>query len=171
MGCDAHMYVEYKRKKSERDYWFSFGKRINPGRNYWLFGLMSKGVRSEFPKSLEAKGMPDNAAYESRGDNQLYIVDENPNDTEGWCTMEQAKQWETYGCKFVNNTKGNPTWITHPDWHSHTWLTTEEFKKVIDSYNSMDNSHSGCEYEVLLSAMQKLEEFDNEVRVVVWFDN
>jgi len=45
MGCDIHLYIEYKSKKTEFDGydsgWQSFGKSINPGRNYAMFGLMA----------------------------------------------------------------------------------------------------------------------------------
>jgi len=117
MGCDVHMYVEYKSKKSESDYWRGFGNRINPGRNYWMFGLMSKGVRCEFKNSFMPKGMPDNAGYCSENDNQLYISETGEED--GCCTLENAKRWEQNGCKIIY-CNDKPTWVTHPDWHSHT---------------------------------------------------
>ena len=45
MGCDIHLYIEYKSKKTEfdgYDYgWQSFGGRINHGRNYAMFSLMA----------------------------------------------------------------------------------------------------------------------------------
>ena len=46
MGCDIHLYIEYKNKKvafdGYKDSWHSFGKQINPGRNYAMFALMAK---------------------------------------------------------------------------------------------------------------------------------
>ena len=45
MGCDIHLYIEYKNKKvafdGYKDNWHSFGQRINPGRNYAMFALMA----------------------------------------------------------------------------------------------------------------------------------
>lgn len=46
MGCDIHAYVEYKKADNNGD-WISFGGRINPGRNYSLFGRMAEGVRTD----------------------------------------------------------------------------------------------------------------------------
>jgi hypothetical protein len=168
MGCDIHMYIEYKRKNTTTNNWNNFGSKINPGRNYWMFGLMSKGVRCEFEESFEAKGMPEDAGYYTRDDNQLYITDTG--NEEDCCTIEKAKQWESYGGK-ITYEKDIPKWVTHPDWHSHTWLTIEEYERVIDSYNKKAGAEPEPEYEAVLAAMKKLAELGNDVRIVLWFDN
>ena len=68
MGCDIHLYIEYKNKMVEFDgykySWHDFGKCINPGRNYVLFALMA-GVRNygnELPVIVPRRGMPEDAA-------------------------------------------------------------------------------------------------------------
>lgn len=167
MGCDAHMYVEYKNKKRTDNYWSGFGGRINPGRNYKLFGLISKGVRCEFEESFEAKGMPTDAGFEANGDNRLYITSDG--NGEGETTLEKAKSWESNGCEIIYLNE-KPTWVTHPDWHSHTWLTVDEFEQAISNYKATE-TYNIPEYEALLAAMKKLAEYDNDVRVIVWFDN
>jgi len=170
MGCDIHMYVEYKSKESKRDYWNGFGGRINPGRNYWMFGLISKGVRRyENDDSIEAKGIPENLSWETQSDATLYISEDYP-DEERNCSLENAKKWEGQGCK-ITYRDGKPVYVEHPDHHSHTWLNVEEFKKVLELFNNEKDSTPNPEYEALLASMQKLSEYDNEVRVVVWFDN
>lgn len=143
MGCDTHMYIEYRRKDNENKTWQNFGGRINPGRNYLIFGIISEGVRCETTFNFPPKGMPDDAAYASRNDNQLYI-----SETEG----------------------GKPTWVTHPDWHSHSWLTTQEFEKAMEFYREKGN-WTEPEYEALLASMKRFEELGFESRVVFWFDN
>jgi len=81
MGCDIHLYIEYKSKKTEFDGynpgWQSFGGSINPGRNYAMFGLMAN-VRNcysdgKLPVLVEPRGMPDDAAYSTAGDTRIYI--------------------------------------------------------------------------------------------------
>jgi hypothetical protein len=44
MGCDIHAYVESKKPDSKT--WWGFGGRINPGRNYRMFGKLA-GVRCD----------------------------------------------------------------------------------------------------------------------------
>lgn len=171
MGCDIHMYVEYKRKDNEKDYWMNFGERINPGRNYFMFGILSNGVRSNPEFSFDPKGMPeyDSLGYSSRSDALIYITDEE-DDNENHTTLKQALKWQEYGHKIINGRDGKPTWIEHPDWHSHSWLTTEEFEKAMDYYRSQ-STYQQPEYEAVLSAMKKFEELGFDSRIVFWFDN
>jgi hypothetical protein len=67
MGCDIHLYIEYKNKKVEfdgyKDNWHDFGKCINPGRNYALFALMAdvRNYDGQLPVIVNPRGMPDDA--------------------------------------------------------------------------------------------------------------
>lgn len=169
MGCDIHMYVEYKRKDS--DYFSDFGGRINPGRNYWMFGILA-GVRSDANNLFPPKGIPDDLAYASRND-YLEYISENANDDNDFVTLETAQKYETYGKKIINNREGKPTWVEHPDWHTPTWLTVDEYEKCMEEYNANDTAikYREPEYEAVLAAMKKLSEFGGEVRIVFWFDN
>jgi hypothetical protein len=192
MGCDIHMYLEYtdketleKSKEGKKNgngelikpYWRDFGGRINPGRNYWMFGFLSKGVRSDFSNGIPAKGLPpfDELAYQSRNDSTCYIT-ENPGDNGDSVTLETALKWAEGGYrKIINNRDGKPTWVEHPDWHSHTWLTTEEYKSAINKYKKyckkdgeVDNP---IEYMALLSAMKTFDKNGYVSRLVIWFDN
>lgn len=191
MGCDIHMYLEYTDKKTldrvakgetksvfkgEKPYWGSFGGRINPGRNYWMFGFISKGVRSFFDNGLPAKGLPpfDELGYHSRNDSVCYISetlgDENS------VTLETALRWAEGGrLKIINDQSGKPRWVEHPDWHSHTWLTTSEFESAIKKYKAYckktDENDTPIEYLALLSAMKTFDKNGYVSRLVVWFDN
>lgn len=192
MGCDIHVYLEYTNKEElekyqrgeKRDihgnpvkpYWRDFGGRINPGRNYWMFGFLSKGVRGNFSDGLPAKGLPefDERGYHSRNDSVCYISDKESSDGES-VTLETAMKWAEYGSKLYNNSNGQPQWVDHPDWHSHTWLTTEEYERAINTYKEycklageIDNP---IEYVALLSAMKTFDENGYVARLVIWFDN
>lgn len=206
MGCDIHMYIEYRNKmvldNGQMPTWQNFGGRINPGRNYALFALLA-GVRNynNLPVAFPVRGMPDDAGYASRTDNQIYISEEKF-DGEHSVTMERAKGWvESNSSKFINNKNGEPTWVTNPDWHSHSWLTTTEFESVFNSYidlesgwhkervdthkaflqnnNTTVNSWDSYtpkmniepEYQAILSSMKCLENLGYEARIVFWFDN
>lgn len=172
MGCDAHMYVEYRKKTFRENYWSNVGGRINPGRNYWMFGLIAD-VRCDLPENLQPKGLPDNLGWMSKQDAFIWISDVyGDDDDSSYCTLEKAQQWAKYGNKIIYNDQGEAKRVEHPDWHSHTWLTTDEFKSVIDIYNQKDQGkNKEVEYEAILALMESLESNECEVRLVIWFDN
>lgn len=170
MGCDIHCYIEYRNKSGGGDpcRWDGFGGRINPGRNYPLFSLLA-GVRSdEGDKPLiEPRGMPEDAAYESRNDNQLYIS-ETPSDE--YVTAEKAAYYVAEcGCRYVNSGDGKPAWVTHPDWHTHSWCSSAELEAALsDKRNCWGGDQ---EYNAVLAAMRSFESAGFEARLVFWFDN
>lgn len=206
MGADIHMYFEYtdketleKEKNGDingrgepiRAYWQDLGGRINPGRNYWMFGILSKGVRSDFDDGFEPKGIPDfhSLGYESRNDYTMYISDKEDNDEGRYTTLEKAIKWASseYYCStlyYRNPTDDKPTWVSNPDWHSASWLTTEEYEKAIQiykdkcrerhqeepEYNPIEDAILP-EYEAMLAATKSLESNGKVCRVVFWFDN
>ena len=207
MGCDIHLYIEYKSKKTEFDGydsgWQSFGGRINPGRNYAMFGLMAN-VRNcysdgKLPVLVEPRGMPDDVSYTTMNDNRIYISDDEGED---YVSMETAKRWVKSGSsKFINNKDGNPTWVTQPDWHSHSWLTTSEFESILNKYLELETGwhkerveehnkmverqniqpdswayappsiNDEPEYQVVLASLKRFEELGYDARIVFWFDN
>ena len=207
MGCDIHLYIEYKSKKTEFDGydsgWQSFGKSINPGRNYAMFGLMAN-VRNcysdgKLPVLVEPRSMPEDAGYTATDDNRIYISETK---SEDYVSMETAKRWvESGSSKFINDNDGNPTWVTQPDWHSHSWLTTSEFENVLNKYLELEagwhkvrvEEHNKMvereniqpdswaydppsindepEYQVVLASLKRFEELGYDARVVFWFDN
>ena len=207
MGCDIHLYIEYKSKKPQYDgresTWHSFGKSINPGRNYAMFGLMAN-VRNcysdgKLPVLVEPRGMPEDAGYTATDDNRIYISE---TESEDYVSMETAKRWVNSGSsKFINDNDGNPTWVTQPDWHSHSWLTTSEFESVLNKYLELETGwhkvrveehnkmvereniqpdswayappsiNDEPEYQVVLASLKRFEELGYDARVVFWFDN
>jgi len=50
-------------------------------------------------------------------------------------------------------------------------LTVSEYGKVLKYYYEIPGANIEPEYEALLAAMKKLASFNNDVRVVIWFDN
>jgi len=190
MGADIHMFVEYRNKKRAQEdktggrkpYWYSYGNHTNPGRNYTLFGILA-GVRGKYGDSFEPKGKLDREemGWSSRDANWLYIS-ENEKETNwegGMTALETAKKWEGYGCKIENDQNGVPSWVEHPEWHSHSWMSIEELEEAFKRYKvhatldwGEDVTKPPVEYQALLASMKALEDDgENEVRVVFWFDN
>ena len=165
MGCDIHCYIEYKDGDSFND----FGGRINPGRNYEMFELMA-GVRGEVANALiEPRGMPQDAGSSARYDNTHFIYKGATDDHS--IEPEKAEKWVKDGiAEYIYDNQGKPTWVTNPDWHSHSWLTTAEFAKVLRSYKAKA-PYSVVEYEAILAAMQSFEDAGFSARLVFWFDN
>ena len=203
MGCDIHLYIEYKSKDGYDPAWQGFGGNINPGRNYAMFALMAD-VRNcysdgKLPVLVERRGMPDDAGYTATDDNRIYISETK---SEDYVSMETAKRWVKSGSsKFINDKDGNPIWVTNPDAHSHSWLTTSEFESVINKYLELEagwhkvrvEEHNKMvkeeniqpdswaydppsmvdepEYQVVLASLKRFEELGYDARIVFWFDN
>lgn len=165
MGCDIHTYVEYGKKDEEgKIRWRNFGGRVNPGRNYFLFGTLCKGVRSDLEHGFSQRGLPEDMAYASKNDSRLFISE---HEGDGNCTLERAMTWESHGCKITNNEFAEPVFVEHPDWHSHSWLSYEEFDKALALYyEKAELKFKEPEYEALLASMKKFIELGFECRIV-----
>lgn len=170
MGCDIHMYIQYRDKESintKYSHWRDFGGRLNPGRNYTMFSTLAMGVRGEAVKGFEPKGVPDfGLSWGIESELTLFITSDGQED--GCCTLENAKRWGG----IINDSEGNPSRVRQPDWHTHSWLTTKELAQAYKWYKKESEYDVGLEYRVLLKIMKELEDKGkNEVIVVFWFDN
>jgi len=184
MGCDIHMFIQYKDKESTSDWWRDFSGNINLGRNYTMFGFLA-GVRREAPGGFSPKGLPEHSlSFRAHEEYFISIYEkENPTDpdsryTDGeWeISLEQAHRYERYGCKIVER-DGKPFEISNPDYHSATWLTAKELGDAYRKYNAYCRKVDGwskipSEYKTVLQMMKTLEDGgNNNVEVVFWFDN
>lgn len=170
MGADIHMYLEY-RPKVKKDDWdkkwhnFTYGQ-VGASRNYGMFEILA-GVRGSFAL-FQPKGMVKDPASTTFDENTLYISKDG--DTEGTTTLERAQQWVAHGCEIIKDKEGKPWRVTHPDWHSHSWLTSTEYSKALREYKKR-YEHNPIEYTVLLALMRHYERNGFETRLVFWFDN
>lgn len=147
MGCDIHAYVDYETAKEpefqDRRWVHSLGS-FSVGRDYLLFGIMA-GVRHEEAKLFDPKGLPDELSYVTNDEATLFVVDDE-RDAEGCCHRRNADRWHErhqeqkrrWGDRagvggYVDEGK---TRVYHPDWHSHSWLTADELRQVIEKYAS-----------------------------------
>lgn len=81
MGCDIHQYAERRvdgrwvaeqaatygnQAEADEEPWYSMTNSGDSDRNYWLFGVLSEGVRKSWAPGIafEAKGEPDDASPE-----------------------------------------------------------------------------------------------------------
>lgn len=163
MGCDIHMYVEYQR--GGRTDWSNWGARINPGRDYELFGKLA-GVRRKAAPLVPLRGIPSDISFMTDWDWWLWISEKNP-EHEEFCTLAKAIEWKEHGCR-IEERDGKPYRVEHPDWHDASWVTPSELGNALEAPAEWSHDDS---YWALLAAMFCLEQRGNKVRVVFWFDN
>lgn len=166
MGCDIHVYPEYAgfEKDGGGTHWSPLASECHPGRDYDLFSKLAGLRGDEGNQMIPTRGMPDDAAYESKSANELYIVD-GPTDNEGYCTREQAESWIEHGSQYTDERK---LFVTHPDHHSHSWCTAAEFRAVLEAPRkwAIDEPYWG-----LLAMLEEIERRGKATRLVFWFDN
>jgi hypothetical protein len=191
MGCDIHCYIEYRHAKDGGS-WRPFGGRINPGRNYAVFELLA-GVRGDETRAISApRGLPDDVSYMAKDDNWLWIAygGERGDD---YVSPETAERYVSHGCRYrgevhpYRSTRtdadgavavltmnaefvGKPQYVSHPDWHSHSWVAPDEWERaILEARGGWWPADPA--YRAMLAAMRSLEKDGHAVRVVFWFDN
>lgn len=184
MGCDIHVFIEYRNNPEDRDdtfnEWRNFGQEFSPGRDYTMFSILAK-VRGNFPKSFDRKGMVD---FDTMGwrtkESALMRISEHKGEDEGYSVpIEVATKYnKRYGSKLYRGKNYNGfSHVDHPDNHSFSWLTTSEYEQALDYYRELSteyhwNDTYGVQYEALLSVMKTLEKNGEYIaRIVFWFDN
>lgn len=179
MGCDIHCYVEYRNPPNpatpdEQSYWGGF-PRINPGRDYQLFGYIA-GVRGEGPALVELRGLPPGAGSYHRQSDYWRIVDDTLADHDGFVTRKSAESWVASGCSVWEDDTHKR--VSDPDIHSHTWLTPAEFEAAVNMPmpplkigGRVFPYERSVEYHGLVALMKAIEARGKEVRIVIWFDN
>lgn len=155
MGCDIHPHIEYK--DSGNDYYELFASP-NWEQSYLLFALLSD-VRIELVK--EQTGLEISALYSPRG-----IPTDISDETR--CGDDGCDRW-------CESTK---TWELDTEFHSGSWLNTDELRVVIKKYlailGDLMKGHEGqygIEQCVDLHATLKAMEVLPNARLVFWFDN
>jgi hypothetical protein len=99
VGADIHCYIEHARPRDDL-YWMTFGSRINPGRDYRMFGILA-GVRSDDEPMFPVRGLPEKHSLTVLWDNQYYVTDDGAEDSET-VTRAKAEGWVE---------KGYSTWV------------------------------------------------------------
>lgn len=184
MGCDIHCYKEKHvgEKWLTADEWeaYDYGgeekgvtvpweKRFTV-RNYQLFGLLSKGVRSEHKFSFEPRGLPFNACAEvvaeakswgrdGHGHNYLYLHELK----DMLAHLEQTTiaitgMKDKAGLKALRDSTASGTpdwsllfpycgWTTDPDYEKFqvdvpaSFYVCGDLKKIIDSFDGVDGDN------------------------------
>lgn len=185
MGCDIHTFIEYSDFiHSDHDhiapelrgtpYWRCLGGRFNPGRNYGMFGILA-GVRTTDHQLFKQRGLPEGKlSWEVEDYMRIRIADEGEEPTEGEVSLATAQNW-TQGrySETVTELDGKPRWVTNPDLHSSSWLTSAELRQVIARY-CFETSYGTYDvgWDAILAAMEAIEARPGcQARLIFCFDN
>jgi hypothetical protein len=139
---------------------------MNPGRDYGVFESLA-GVRGESKNSVSPpRGYPEDASYAAQEDYWVYLGPE----TSEWANRDKAEGWVVRGeSRWRDESK---RWVSHPDYHSHSWLTLAEFRKALNACSELEQFYKpDAEYWAVIAAMEELEKRGKQTRIVFWFDN
>lgn len=169
MGCDIHLFIEYRSKHNGR--WRNFGDEFRLNRNYLAFSLMA-GIRNNTGKKLavvEPRGLPEDIDWRTQDANSHFVCSSGDENT---VELKIAESWIANGMsKWTNENKNR---VTDPDNHTHSWLTPKEYATVIMKMKlSTDPNgwHLEADYETVKVVLKHLEKSAGMSRVVFWFDN
>ncbi len=192
MGCDIHLYIEYKRPQENKESYDSFGSSIYMGRNYHLFGLLARGVRYSSDKSFEPRGLPPikELSIDVRERAFVHVVHEDDpfydkdimSASDDCITAEQAlKFYQNKRDALVYSDSGKLVLAYAPYTHSHSWLTPDEFRKCCSNYlieceDFSDELHADkpelqLEWSAVLNTLDFFIKKGCDARIVFWFDN
>lgn len=171
MGCDIHAYLEYSNNGKN---WVSLTDGAGM-RNYTMFEIMA-GVRGDSLTAFKPKGLPEgNLSWTAERAYWLNVApDSNPDYAEwdGWTSKENAHRWVEEGRSSPEFKDGVLDRVTHPDLHSHSWLTSAELSLCIEKYkSSYPEFRPPHDFVAMLGAMQAIEANGGHSRLVFWFDN
>ena len=201
MGTDIHAFIEIDYSKEGKSfetegqvYAFNCGE-LNIPRDYDLFNALSDGRNYHFEEEeieqhclYPSRGLPKyySGAVESR---YFHLVDDRESEFDkplelypslSIITTKKADQWLQEGCSFLGDSQetsrdGKQAFlqrVSHPNWHSCSWLTLEEIYKSLKHYE-LDIPELHFEFRLVLNIMKEIEQEygDGHTRLVFWFDN
>jgi len=155
MGCDIHGWVEVK--KDYLDWWIGIIK-IDwiADRNYTMFACLANVRNYDNVKPIsEPKGIPKDVSDEAKEDIEGWGVDGH---SHTWLTWKEIKEYDWYNNKYYE--------------HRVIEFTKDGIKKVKPEWKSMKEAISSG-WQLLFDLMERLakEYGDENVRLVIWFDN
>lgn len=173
MGCDIHPHIEYAEYENNdgAPIWWHFSDFFFL-RDYGLFAQMA-GVRDYNGVSpvVAPRGVPVDMSHETMSHFTL-LISERYGDESGYATRADAVRWVSQGAStWVTAPDVEYPRITHPDWHTPSWLSTEEFAQAIERTEKQRGGKVRANAHAALAAMQAFENNGLKARIVFWFDN
>lgn len=178
MGCDIHGFVEYASfiNKDGEPYWDCIMSNVGH-RDYDFFSVLADCGRGSHEPLFPNRGLPEGALSHTVSSYFWLRVIDDPKlvEEEGFCSEEQAASWAQSGSKIRKEEVNDRVYkyVTHPDIHSVSWLTTEELAQVIAHWiTSVSHDYPyGVEWDAALATMRALDERGHKARLIFGFDN
>lgn len=170
MGCDIHVYVEYRKPTGYYKEWRSLTSgKFWVERNYHMFGKLA-GVRSNESPIVSPQPIPTDLSNHVAWDYYLFVVDQQQydrsEDKTGMCSPEMANRYVNE-LRLSQQHPERKNLISNPDWHSAGCVTPAQWRKATHVRGEMNDPST----EAIYAACKALEKQEFEVRVVFWFDN
>lgn len=159
MGCDIHAFIESRSSFSGSGL-FRVKAQLEIPRNYEIFNLMA-GVRGPNDPLFPLKGIPEDSCSTIKMSFGNRIVDtEEEAKFDGTILRLEAK----ITIDRVKLSRIDNDYILKSGLHSPSWLSTQEFRKVIKSYNRTD-------FTIINAIYMFMKHLKEEARIVFCFDN
>jgi len=169
MGCNIHAYIEYR--EPTQKHWSNFGEQFRLDRWYGMFAKLAdvRNRLGEMKPISKPKGLPNDLGWKTKYGNLLYMESDKECDCDntGYCSKSDAENWVKHGSSEIIDEH----WVTHPDWHSHSWLTTKELEEAFSDELLEFDEKKSPDYGATLNVMKYFESIGYETRLVFWFDN
>jgi len=166
MGCDIHLFVQYRRNGNPPSRWLDFGGEFRLDRDYKMFSCLVDRVRSKTEGAIMKRGLPDDLT----GGLPFRVFYNDIDESEEFGTISMDRAISRGHPILSYPWSPNEKYTLNSDFHSHSWLTGAEFYKAITLYLDTCNQLPSSDYIALESAIHELEN-GNEVRVIIGFDN
>jgi hypothetical protein len=167
MSTELYFQVELQNPRNRR--WWHFA-RLRLSDDYTLYALLA-GVRGEdgpVPQEQwgEPRGLPQDCAESTLAEDALTIDDQAAAlDFPDACRQEDADRWVREGAaRFLRHSSA----VTHPDFHSGSWLSRAELRSVRDAYAAYD-APDLAHIDAVIAMLDTLANQGIESRVVFWF--
>jgi hypothetical protein len=187
MGCDIHGVIEYKTNGRADDPFYAFCELTCPQRDYDVFYAIA-GVRQRdrVINMFKPRGLPKNASSTVVSATSLFVVrDDHPGLDYKYnhVGITKALKWIAEGSSklFVAGDKnaidqcGEHSFITHPNYHSHSYLYADELESALAALEEDKMLDGGSDYWSVLETMKSLQKTKglnpDQVRLVFWFDS
>lgn len=167
MGADIHAFVESV-DSSRVNTWVDSVAELTLPRDYYMFGLLA-GVRGIEGPVFPNRGIPKVTGWTVRNRFHLYVLtDDEAAEGHlremGTVTPEEAADYLAYSSQYM---PGNERYITHPDWHSASYLNAREYEQVLAEYKRTFGCRPGRLYEAVADFLFAIP----DSRIVFWFDS
>jgi hypothetical protein len=166
----TELYFQIEARNAGRRRWWHLG-RIRLSQDHLLFELLAGGWSASTPdlhvECLVPKGLPHDVTELSLKEGSFTVDDDAARlEIPDTCSRAAADEWANDGrSRYIHNGYA----VTRPEFHSHSWVTIDEFRLVRDRYRSSGGKNDIPALNSVVAMMESLANDGIETRAVFWF--